>query len=230
MNYLHKLRKPYLSGFLALLILFTSCNQNDSGIVENMKETSEERFSGEELFTSIIFREGKAASLFPTRRKSESLQNFLNDSEKREEYKKTQVEAIAYLRADNPDFFNDFQKSMYSQDPVIIKEAINNASKKLFPFISKKLKNAGIDYEVSLKNPQSIGRLKQDALAEYHVDQNIDLTKVPDNEALVVAVQVAVVAVVVVVVAAVLVAYTPDDKPISYPIEELSGAIATQLQ
>jgi SdpC family antimicrobial peptide len=167
MNILSKFRKPYFAMFLASLILFVSCEQYDNDVPINSTETSIAKFSGQELFSSIIFMDGRATSLFPIIENSFNIKGYLDDSEKRKEYRELQQKAIQFLQAENSVFFNDFQKSMYSQDPLIIKEAIINGAKILRPFLNEELKGKGLNYDITINNQKEIEKLKLSLNDEY---------------------------------------------------------------
>ncbi len=161
MNIIKNLRKPYLAMFLASLVLFVSCEQYDNeGVINDSIENSFAKFSGQELFSSIIFMDGEATTLFPIIEDNFNIKEYLNSPDKKSEYKDMQRRAIEFIQKENSSFFENFQKSMYSQNPIVIKESILKAANILRPFLNEELKGKGLDYDITINSQKEIDKLK----------------------------------------------------------------------
>jgi SdpC family antimicrobial peptide len=119
--------------------------------------------------------DGQATSLFPTIENNFDINEYLNTSEKKEQYKYMQQEALEFIQKENPDFFRNFQESMYSQNPIIIKKALINGAETLIPFLSDELKDKGLNYNITLNNPEEFDKLKKEFKDEYAKYQNNNL-------------------------------------------------------
>jgi SdpC family antimicrobial peptide len=233
MNILNNLRKPYFAMFLATLMLFASCSQHDNDIpIDNLSENSLEIFSGQELFRSIVFMDGEATSLFPVMENNFNIKDYLNTSEKEKEYKDVQERAIKFIQKENPNFFNSFQKNMYSKNPILIKETLLKSAETLKPFLNKELKGKGLKYDVTLSNPKELKELEVQLKSEYaRYKNNTAQSKMQASGVLVLAVAVAVVAAVAfyVVVVSEFAFGIANQENSDLLSEELSLSIATEL-
>jgi SdpC family antimicrobial peptide len=230
MNILNNLRKPYFAMFLATLMLFTSCSQYDNDIpIDNLSENSLEVFSGQELFKSIVFMNGEATSLFTVMENNFNIKEYLNTSEKEKEYKDVQERAIKFIQKENPDFFNSFQKNMYSKNPILIKETLLKSAETLKPFLNRELKGKGLKYDVTLSNPKELKKLEVQLKSEYDIYK--DNTEQSKMQACVLAIAVAVVAAVAfyVVIVSEFAFGIANQENSDFLSEELSLSIATEL-
>jgi len=81
-------------------------------------------YSGEELYTGIIFGYGRAGGLVPT------VSSYVDQSIELSAAQRQRIDAvIAEIKASNPDFFNQFARDIRSGDHVVIRAALERALK-----------------------------------------------------------------------------------------------------
>ncbi len=121
-------------------LIFVSCNRD-----EITEDQTEQKLSGEELFKSIIFVDGKIApeinALSNVSKTSELSNNQLI------EYRNLQNDFIKYVKQKDTAFFNDFQNVMYSKNPEIISSQIKESAKMLLPWLNSRLAVQGLSVE-----------------------------------------------------------------------------------
>lgn len=231
-----KIRKISSNPFLILILLFSFVSYatgNDFKFKENpsaLSSMSMNKYSGEELFKSIIFMDGEASKLFPTIVENFDIAQEFASNEDYDAFKKVQNDAINYLKSKNSTFFVDFQKSMYSGDPVKIKTAILSASENLVPFFNEQFKSQGINYDVTSKNQSDIDELKIE-YEKYKTSKKKPTKNI--GGVLVLAIAVAVVAVVafyVVAISEFWVSKSAQSNSKNLYLDELSLSIVNNLK
>jgi len=122
-----------ISLFMAFLVLFVSCEQYDDGV----ETPVENKLSGEEIFKSIFFADGVLTEKLPSL-SSIDTKGKLSESEltKFETYK---TEIVDFLKGKNQNYFEDFQKVMYSQNPSLISKVISKSAEDIIPWANEKL-------------------------------------------------------------------------------------------
>ena len=132
MKSIRKQLKP-ISLFMTFLVLFVSCEQYDDGV----ETPVENKLSGEEIFKSIFFADGVLTEKLPSL-SSIDPKGELSESEltKFETYK---TEIVDFLKEKNQNYFEDFQKVMYSQNPSLISKAISKSAEDIIPWANEKL-------------------------------------------------------------------------------------------
>lgn len=110
------LPKP-LSCFLAFLVLFVSCSTPDGNVIlEN--ENSFQSMSGEQVFRSILFKEGDFGKQLYNEDDIE-LMNSL-DSEVVKQLEITKTEIINDINKNNSSYFDNFKKNILSNNHNMI--------------------------------------------------------------------------------------------------------------
>lgn len=162
-----KIRKisssPLSLAVVMASFLCMSCNKADDFMDSDNPQgitLKNAQFSGEELFKSIYFVDGQATSLLPVLTDNIKIYDYLKTQEEIAEYKQFQDKVILYLSTTNPDFFTNFQQAMSSQDPVKIKETLLESTKLMLPFLNEAMSGTGLDYDVTVSNPDDIAELK----------------------------------------------------------------------
>ena len=155
-----------IAMMLSLSLLFVSCSQYDGNETVNPSSTElakaidgSNKISGEELFKSILFVDGKLTKQLPS---LYSMANTDNLSEsKLIEYRKQEKEAIDYLKKLDIDYFNKFQNEIYTKDPESISKVVND----LIPFMNEKLAIQNLSVEKIAKT------LKKDANGKIDIEK-----------------------------------------------------------
>lgn len=133
-------RKPFFAIFASLLILFVSCEQDE--IIESQIEN----LSGEELFKSIIFADGKITKnleqLEPVRKQ---IENF--SAEETFIFNNFKKDVIEFIKADEPSFFDKFKSQVTSTNSKDVSQAIVEGSHKLYSYAKLDLKRQGIEID-----------------------------------------------------------------------------------
>lgn len=132
-----KIRKiassPVAIILVVLNLLLVSCS---SDAVSSNTDT-ESQLSGEELFKSLIFADGKLSDNVV------ALKSVFDINEltpvQLSNFKKAEQEAIAYLKAKDANYFEKFQKEIYTKDPETILASIKKVAADIKPLINSKL-------------------------------------------------------------------------------------------
>jgi SdpC family antimicrobial peptide len=141
-NFRNLARNPFTVVFMISLIFMTSCYQ-DEEIHSEIK-----LLTGEELFKSIIFADGKATALIPLLSvKNLEVQDMLSTEQEIDEYKNLQEELINYIKEDSGSFFINFRAEILSKNPEKISKALTGLNNYLVPFAQEKLDANGITSE-----------------------------------------------------------------------------------
>lgn len=164
--------KPWVVAMLVISFLNLACNAER---IEQPNHVKMKDYSGEELFKSIIFMDGEATYLFPVLTEYYDVAENLKNKKDIESFKKAQIDAINFLKGQDPNFFHDFKEDLYSKDPYVIQEAIRAAAKNLTPFFAQQMKGQNLNFDYDLNNKDEVKKLKSD------LDQYISLNK--DNKA-----------------------------------------------
>lgn len=139
-------KNPFIVIFVALTTLFTSCSKDSF----SKKEINLESISGEELFKSIVFADGKISSelseLKPLNKELKSL-----PSETLTNYRETQVEIINFIKEKDVNFFEEFKSDILSGNPQTISNSLKEAGNEVKLFTEKELLDKNIDLEKQLK-------------------------------------------------------------------------------
>lgn len=165
--------KPWMVCLLAISFLNLACNTERLG--DSYQQDAKE-YTGEELFKSIIFLDGEATHLFPVLSEQFNVSDEIKSEQEKEAFEIAKNDAVNFIAKNNPDFFSNFKKDLYSKDPYIIQEAIKSAVAELTPFLSQKMKQNGMEFTYDLKNKENAGELKK------KLDHYISLNK-NDNKA-----------------------------------------------
>lgn len=163
-------KNPLTIAVLVLAFLNLSCNQDD--FVESYVDNSiSNKYSGEEIFKSIIFADGLITEKIP------SLINYaphkinFTDSELIE-YRKIQNNVIEYLRSLNNNYMEEFKTNILSKNHVQISNELNKSKNDLFNFFKKDLKKDNIDIENLVneyQNGEIGGTIGEDGVAMWVV-------------------------------------------------------------
>ncbi|EOG6905637.1 exported hypothetical protein [Flavobacterium psychrophilum] len=176
---------PALLFLLTLNFLMVSCSNDGSSnsstankeLTQSFSKNSNQ-ISGEELFKSIIFVDGVLTEELPSIKSISNISNL--KGVELAEYRKTENEAIAYLKKIDANYFDKFQKSLYTKDPETISKSLKQVSSDLTSFINNKLSVNNITIEKIQKNivkddkgnvdiPQTQTQMKQMCLSEVLV-------------------------------------------------------------
>jgi len=152
-----------ISFFLTGLILFVSCEQYDNNASNFAK------YSGEELFKSIVFADGKLANELPALSGISQLDRMSKDEIN--ELRTYENDIIAYLKSTNKNYFVDFKNSMYSQNPEVISNAISKTAKDIVPWVNKKLAIHGLTVEKIAERVNFDGNGNLQALPDVSTQQ-----------------------------------------------------------
>jgi SdpC family antimicrobial peptide len=132
-----KIRKISSSPVAIILVvmnlLFASCSSD----VTSSNDAVQAQLSGEELFISLVFADGPLTASVP------ALKSVLNTNDLTKEQlanlKKAEQESIAYLKGLDAEYFEKFQKEIYTKDPEVIVNSIRKIAMDIKPFIDSKL-------------------------------------------------------------------------------------------
>lgn len=117
------LSKP-LSCFLTFLIFFVSCSTPDGNVIfEN--ESSFQNMSGEQVFRSILFKEGDFGKKLYKEGEIELMSSL--DSEVVKKLEITKSEIINSINRSNSTYFDDFKKNILTNDHNLILNTLLNA-------------------------------------------------------------------------------------------------------
>ena len=117
-------------------------------------------YSGEELFKSFLFMDGKATDSMPAINNKFDINDIFKDAQSLAEYRELQERTIAGIKKENSSFFTQFAASMYSNDVVKIKSALNKASNILAAQVNKELEKEGYTYDITVRNQQDVDELR----------------------------------------------------------------------
>lgn len=127
-------KKSFQNVFVVLISIFFASCSSDNKDNENI---SNKKIDGQELFKSIIFLDGQLTKKIPS---LESISNVNNLSVTQlVKFRKSEIEAINYLKKLDSNYFNKFQSNIYTKDPEIIGITIKKASKDMESFLDSKL-------------------------------------------------------------------------------------------
>jgi SdpC family antimicrobial peptide len=133
-----------IAMLLSLSLLFVSCSQYDGNETVNLSSTelakgieNSNKITGEELFKSILFVDGKLTKQIPSLYSMANTDNL--SKSKLIEYRKQEKEAIDYLKKIDLNYFDKFQNEIYTKDPETISKSISNVVNDLIPFMNEKL-------------------------------------------------------------------------------------------
>lgn len=157
--------KYFISFMTFLVFTFTSFGNEimQKNFFSSLNANSAYEYSGEELFKSIVFADGKFTDKLPSLSSISTI-----DTLKEEElvkYRAMENEAIEYLKKTDVKYFSKFQSAMYSKDPETISKSIQEIVTDLIPFINGKLKLQGLSIE------------KLESAVQKDSNGNIDLEK-----------------------------------------------------
>lgn len=149
--------KPWLLSLLAFNFLMLSCSNDGtstgSSTTNELTQSLSEKdgqISGEELFRSIIFVDGVLTEKLPSIKSISSITAL--DEKELITYRETEKEAIDFLKKIDPEYFTNFQTSLYTKDPETISATLKKVTSDLTAFIDKKLSVNNITIEKVQKN------------------------------------------------------------------------------
>jgi len=149
--------KPWLLSLLAFNFLMLSCSNDGtstgSSTTNELTQSLSEKdgqISGEELFRSIIFVDGVLTEKLPSIKSISSITAL--DEKELITYRETEKEAIDFLKKIDPEYFTNFQTSLYTKDPETISATLKKVTSDLSAFIDKKLSVNNITIEKVQKN------------------------------------------------------------------------------
>ncbi len=155
---------------LSLSILFVSCSQYDGSETVNPSSTElakaidgSNKITGEELFKSILFVDGKLTKELPSLYSMANTDNL--SKSKLTEYRKQEKEAIEYLKKIDANYFDKFQAEIYTKDPETISKCISKVVNDLIPFMNEKLAIQNLSVEKISKT------LKKDANGKIDIEK-----------------------------------------------------------
>jgi SdpC family antimicrobial peptide len=106
-------------------------------------------YSGEELYTGIIFGYGRASGLLPT------VSNYVDQSVAVSPAQRQRIDGvIADIKASNPEFFSQFSRDIQSGDHVVIRAALESAMK------------------TTAETTERLGKASKEAAASTEVSEN----------------------------------------------------------
>jgi hypothetical protein len=158
MNLIKVLRKPYLSFFLASLVLFVSCEQYDNDIPITSTNTSIAKFSGEDIFKGLFYFQNdipkSISHLEGIKTEIEKLKNDKNEVVS--SLKELSEISVNYINKKYPDFFDELQSVMYSGNLYKIESSLNKSVKMIeqATLTSSKYSQAFIIGEKIQDNPE----------------------------------------------------------------------------
>ena len=155
---------------LSLSILFASCSQYDGNETVNPSSAelskaidNNNKITGEELFKSILFVDGKLTKRLPSLYSMANTDNL--SKSKLIEYRKQEKEAIDYLKKIDPNYFDKFQAEIYTKDPERISKSISKVVNDLIPFMNEKLALQNLSIEKIAKT------LKKDSNGKIDIEK-----------------------------------------------------------
>ena len=116
--------KP-LSFLLSFLILFVSCSTPDSSVNLFEDNASLKEMSGEDLFRSILFKEGDLGGELYSKEDIAMMNSLDSDIVKELELTKNKI--IKDLKNNHPNFFTDFKTQITSNDYNLVLNSLLNA-------------------------------------------------------------------------------------------------------
>lgn len=103
--------------------------------------TATARYNGETLFAGLYFGEGPVAKMFPEIWESTQVAQQVSQAQNSESWNKTKAEAIAWVRTNDPDFFNRFEQDIQSGNHMRVGQAYKQGAQKLSAYVS----STGVD-------------------------------------------------------------------------------------
>lgn len=139
--------KKHIKEFALLMsisVLFVSCYNDESGNVA-MPLKRQANLSGEEIFKSVIFADGKLVTDIPALQEI-SMVGSLNGDELAH-YRDIENQAIEFLKSTNPDYFKNLELKFNTADPEIISSTIYKIVLDLTPFVNSQLAIQGLSID-----------------------------------------------------------------------------------
>lgn len=124
------IRKYLMNGYVSIPLMLCFILTTWSSIASNKKLTY--HLSGEEMFKGVFFMEGKYAELIPEL-KATKLTYFSEQlsAEENASMQAVRNQLIESIKADNPQFFNDFKAILQTGNPSSVKEELKKAQELL---------------------------------------------------------------------------------------------------
>lgn len=166
-------QKKWVMLFFALAFLNLSCNTDNIDYQTNKNIAA--KYSGKELFKSIVMMHGEATKLFPIIETNFDMEAKFLTQEDRLAFEEMQNKAVTYIDQNHPEFFKQFQSNLYSQDPIIIKSSIENGSKLLVPFLQEEMNKRGIEYDLTVRDASLSKELKSEFETKYAKLQEVSI-------------------------------------------------------
>lgn len=110
---------------ILLLVLTVGCEFSNSETVEHSESLD---FSGEEIFRGLFFARGDVANLFPEIWEIRNVKSLVEESGNSNSYENVQNLMIDLIKAEQPDFFDNFGNVMKSGNRVLINQELKAAS------------------------------------------------------------------------------------------------------
>jgi SdpC family antimicrobial peptide len=134
---------------MSMSILFASCynEQSDNpsnSVTQNIKKRAL-NLSGEEIFKSIIFADGKLVEELPSLKEISMMRSLSVDE--LNNYRDLENQAIGFLNRINTSYFEILKRQMTSGDPEIISLTIRQTVNDLAPFVNSKLALQGLSID-----------------------------------------------------------------------------------
>ena len=128
---MRKIERQYstkvISCLLAFLVFFVSCSPNSTTDIANNENL--QKMSGEDLFKSIIFKEGEFGKKLYSKEDLELLEKL--DSQTLTELNKVKIEILNEIKKSNPNYFIEFKNQINSNDHSIVMKTIEEANIKV---------------------------------------------------------------------------------------------------
>jgi len=123
-----RLENKFLTSTLCFIqfICFTSCDQNESIRLEEVK------YSGYELVRGIFFADGQVAEQIPEIRNNFLFDDYPLTTDEKIEIRNMYENVLEELQLRYPQALTNFKQAVYSKDPYIIDAAMKDLSKKIY--------------------------------------------------------------------------------------------------
>lgn len=133
--------------FVIVLLLAVFINYSFTAPANRISVKS---LSGEDLFKSIYYADGKIAGEIKSLEEISKIVNSF-DEEELKEYRQEQSKVIAFLKTKDANFFNDFKKIVETKDAKSIEGYFNYSNNLIQDYIKMESQKKGINIEKLVK-------------------------------------------------------------------------------